>query len=412
MSPQEPPEVVESQGRGGDRAVIACCGCTVVEYTGEMVAPMPLHDVGGGLAGLGDLNAQHPYHRERISRGAELAASTNRSVQSPPQMVESQMPEDPRMQGGGGAPPPPTETVPAASAKGKARPKASSSRPARVAAPPPPPAAAKGPPLGCCGLCPGVRPEEHEVMKETWWWSYCFCAGAGCTEECGTISQLCKCVCMNYSCEAVEEAGHDGVLGLVHSCCFCTHVLQWPPRPGMPNCTCCNMIPCGTRPRPKANPEALPTPGDSAASFWDWLLYEQHVPCYCLCCGCALHTEFQEICDGTSKCGGCRFEYGIKPPFMMEEEGLELGDEGLCLNVGSCWWLRTQCRVPLSTQNNPICALCGWRLRKPHGPGKPHPALRMQAEREKAAREAAKREAAAEKAKAKQATQPRQQEMV
>eukprot|EP00927_Polykrikos_kofoidii_P007692 TRINITY_DN13161_c0_g2_i1.p1 TRINITY_DN13161_c0_g2~~TRINITY_DN13161_c0_g2_i1.p1 ORF type:complete len:455 (-),score=66.11 TRINITY_DN13161_c0_g2_i1:270-1499(-) len=388
-----------------ERTGIGCCGCTVVEYTGgshdEIAAPMPIR--GAGVTDFVNEPRGTPKHRGETQH---VPAQSEPSWTGP-ELVECDMPEDPRPEA---TPKHAPETSP------RPAPKAAPSSSARPPLPPPPQAQA-APTVGCCGLCPGVRIEEHEMLKETWWFSYCFCCGAGCMDHCGTVNQQCKCVCLHFACEPTEEAGPEGVCGYVDTCCFCTHFGQWPPRDSTPLCSCFSMIPCGFHHRPQAaapKVEGPPLPVDAPASFWDFLLFDQILPWYCYCCGCSLHTEFQEICNGYSKCGGCKIEYGIAPPCMVEEDGLELGDEGLCLNVGSCWYLRTQFRVPLSLNNNPICAMCGWRLRKPHGPGKPHPALRMQAE-QAAAEKAAAKAAAKAKAKSKAApsppTAPKQQEM-
>eukprot|EP00929_Paragymnodinium_shiwhaense_P111053 TRINITY_DN7854_c0_g1_i1.p1 TRINITY_DN7854_c0_g1~~TRINITY_DN7854_c0_g1_i1.p1 ORF type:complete len:504 (+),score=97.64 TRINITY_DN7854_c0_g1_i1:90-1601(+) len=241
--------------------------------------------------------------------------------------------------------------------------------------------------LGCCGLCPGEKPESDiAVLQHTLWWCYCCCFGVGVAKALGSGYFGGNCCCFTLECEPTLASGadvdddgfDDGVVGCVTTCCFCSEFLQMPQRLGTPGCMCCNSVVVDPPEVPKAGPGVPGAEEEPAvkaetgsmssivsppSNFWDFLLYESWVPCYASVMGCACHRNFVECCDNYTKCGGllCKFSLGVPLDFM--EEGCT---EGYCNNWCSFMYMRGQCRCPPldPDQGNPIIACCGWRWRQ------------------------------------------------
>mmetsp|Transcript_110982 Transcript_110982/g.312892 ORF Transcript_110982/g.312892 Transcript_110982/m.312892 type:complete len:409 (+) Transcript_110982:87-1313(+) len=356
--------------------VVSCCGCAVLEYEAEPDFVEPIPSVPQGLGDSRTAKTEPPRRpSERSSRThrsaqpdfdnqmpAAALSTNNRSHQAPaslernatekvdvPQRLptdskESEQPIDPFI------------------------------------------------PLGCCDLCPGRKPDsEYEVLQNTWWVWYAVCCGGGFHEKLGSVYMASHCLCFGWVCEPAQASGadvdgdghNDGMFGCVHTMCCCSSLMQWPPRAGAPYCMVCSqslgMVP--EKKAPRRRPEAIYDPEQPAAvsiskkddvasasvtspqfNFWDFVLYEQWVPLYMLCAGCACHDTFMDVSRTFMKCYGWTCRCGVDLP--KGDDGF--CDKGCCSHLCSCYRMRGHVHVPPKEprDGNPILACWGKRLRK------------------------------------------------
>lgn len=232
----------------------------------------------------------------------------------------------------------------------------------------------QGPPLPrelCCSLCPGTPPnEELEVMGKTWWLLYFLCGGCGFGESYGGCLANCACrLCYSCSVQAVLGAPIDGQISLLSTCCLCCSLaFQLPPRLKTPRCMICSSL-LGGEHEPKPKPpssdsdERLPSATSNPIlrggenNPWDFILYDQFVPCHVCCCGLAIHSCCSaELCRGDMKFQHCRCK--CRMGFIAHDSCVS--------NWCSIRKYRWQCRCsPYSRfQDNPLIACCGCRCIK------------------------------------------------
>jgi len=227
--------------------------------------------------------------------------------------------------------------------------------------------------LGCLGCCPGKYPQEISTFFESpsyTWCCFCEWCGLGCEKEQGSMYLQCQSYCFSLECQPVAATGtdvdddgfEDGRCGLVHSCMWCTHMMQYPPRGGTPALMCCNyQVIDGptTEPGQVTGQEASKEP---AVNFWDFLLFESHVCFYTWCCGCTGHNHFIDCWSTYCKCLGCLCRSTCALPLEFFDEGF--GEASGCHHFGSCWLWRCVVEYPAvePKEGNPRIACCCLRL--------------------------------------------------
>lgn len=179
---------------------------------------------------------------------------------------------------------------------------------------------------------------EELVLGEAWWFLYCCCGGCGCGRESAILHLLCKCLICRLLCETTEcRSKADGLCQFVQSCCCCSTLGQLPRRNGSPRCMLCAEHWGGLYRNEKSH-EAEPH------GLYDDVLHESCMLCYLLCCGIALRRKNPYSGLLFSKCLCCR------------------GSISAFLWTWRC--LYAQCRLPPQTVSNPLCGLCGCRMRQ------------------------------------------------
>lgn len=191
----------------------------------------------------------------------------------------------------------------------------------------------------------GPRLDESQVLDAAWWWLYCCCfCGCGQSKELRPLELLCKVCCLQHLFRSADcQGAPEGICSCIHSCCGCTALCLLPPNEGYPRCLVCSQRCCGT----------VYTRRNMRLQ---WVAYEEFfnasIPCYCWCCGLAVVPLFCPDCTAKCCCCSCKCATDLQDPL------------NICRGLANCWCCLAQCRCLPHLERNPLCACCGWRLRK------------------------------------------------
>lgn len=198
--------------------------------------------------------------------------------------------------------------------------------------------------------------EEEELLEKTAWCLYCCCFGIGVDSSQAPVRPgwICKCCCCREQLVTGRIGGPEGLCSLVNICCCCTAQCQVPPLRGSPRCALCDWRSddhIENHSTPDTRLESVPWPNHSLLDLY-WLAY---------CCigGCGISKHCRPCFSNTTKCLCCTCRSDV------ELLGRQPGPP--CMGLISCLWLFAHCRcAPLieETGSNPICACCGWRVKK------------------------------------------------
>lgn len=205
-----------------------------------------------------------------------------------------------------------------------------------------------------CGKLLDHHMDELEVMQKTWWCCYCCCcAGCGVGPR-DPIRFKYRCVLCDGFCQSADLVElRDGICHCVWDCCGCHVLSQLPWRDQTPRCAICNRHFFGWH---KKDDEGLkPSPEEAhSAHVFEHATHDLFNLLYVSFCGCALApfdiTQMETIC----KCCCCRAV--CQPTVPSEEE--------CCACLLSVITLHLQCRIPAKAEANPLCAVCGKKIRR------------------------------------------------
>lgn len=220
----------------------------------------------------------------------------------------------------------------------------------------------KKPPKGCFDY--RHRLEEEEAMAKACWCWYCCCCGWACHRQPTPLELQVNCVCCQQLCQTQDVYATPGPCSVIHTCCFCTTLLQVPWKLGHPRCMCANEECCGVngglaRAVEQRRKDDL-TQGGGVDSF-DSALYDSFIPCWCCCLGCAATPVFIALVNSFMKCSCVMCRFSSQLPDMEDEDCI------CCSYLLNCWWCLGQGRCPPDISATPILACCGWRLRQFRG---------------------------------------------
>eukprot|EP00929_Paragymnodinium_shiwhaense_P032758 TRINITY_DN18115_c0_g1_i1.p1 TRINITY_DN18115_c0_g1~~TRINITY_DN18115_c0_g1_i1.p1 ORF type:complete len:258 (-),score=37.78 TRINITY_DN18115_c0_g1_i1:134-907(-) len=203
--------------------------------------------------------------------------------------------------------------------------------------------------------------DETDIYNLSWWLCYCMgLGGLGFMNKPSYVSSVYNCVFCNGDCDLAYEGpcSPEGCNWDL-SCCYAKSMCQCPANPGVPRCVLCDLQLCGymggSKPKEEAAPD-LPAM-DESPDDWQVFFEDYFVPLHCCCVGLAGSSEWQDYLSISQACFGFRYSISFDEPSD--------DDEKYCHLI---------CRIPPRLMNNPQCACCGWRTRKPRKqPGKQQP---------------------------------------
>jgi len=208
----------------------------------------------------------------------------------------------------------------------------------------------------CCGVLLDHHMDELEVMQKTWWCCYCCCCagcGSGPREP---IRFKYFCVLCDGFCQSADLLElKDGVCHCVWDCCGCHCLSQLPWREDTPRCAVCNRHFFGWH--KKHDGDHSPEEAHSAHVF-EHVTHELFNLLYLSFCGCAVAEPTSQI-ETLCKCCCCRAN--CQQALPSEEE--------CCACLCSLINLHLQCRMPPKAEENPLCAMCGKKIRRKRLPG-------------------------------------------
>lgn len=203
------------------------------------------------------------------------------------------------------------------------------------------------------GLGPWMS--EEEALSSAWWCCYsCCCSGFGCTGVSRPFFASCHCVLCRLTCDT-PDCYIPSACTCIQSVLCCTMIGQLPSREGHPRCLVCSTDFCGV----VGGFEAVSKRGGSLQAEgmeqFDMVLFDSFIPCYCACCGVALASPVTAAAFIWKLfCFQCKFSTQVPRQ-----------KDSICGCLFEYCWVVVQCRIPPHRQPNPVCAVCGWRLRQP-----------------------------------------------
>ena len=191
---------------------------------------------------------------------------------------------------------------------------------------------------------------NQKVVDDTWFLAYVFCCGIGfgpILDE-PKIAADSKMLCVHGIANTTDLVNEDGFCGTLQVMCCVTQQFQLPPLPGAPKCICFNTV------LAEGDGEISK---ESSLFNYNSIFDDTFWIVYAFCGGIGLsgiRSGGRPLIAADSKMlimkAQARFEEPIKDGIFAEGATI-------------CFCLRQYIQLP-PKDPNPLCGLCGWRLKK------------------------------------------------